>query len=47
LPQRPQGQQANKQQSTNEPKKVAKLMAMAMCRYITVHIARWRRFRAF
>ncbi len=25
---------------------VAVLMAMAMCRYITVHIARWRRFRA-
>jgi hypothetical protein len=46
LPQRPPGQQANKQQSTNAPKKVAKLMAMAMRRYITVHIARWRRLRA-
>ncbi len=42
----PGGQQANKQQSTNTPKKVAVLMAMAMCRYVTVHIARWRRFRA-
>ena len=32
LPQRPLGQQANKQQSTNTPKKVAVLMAMAMRR---------------
>ncbi len=46
LPQRPPGQQANKQQSTNTPKKVAVLMAMAMRRYVTVHIARWRRSRA-
>ncbi len=46
LPQRPPGQQANKQQSTNAPKKVAVLMAMATRRYITVHIPQWRRFRA-
>ncbi len=46
LPQRPPGQQANKQQSTNAPKKVAQLMAMAMRRYVTVHISQWRRFRA-
>ncbi len=46
LPQQPPGQQANKQQSTNTPKKLAILMAMAMRRYVTVHIARWRRFRA-
>jgi hypothetical protein len=39
------GQQANKQQSTNAPKKVAILMAMATRRYVTVHI-QWRRFRA-
>ncbi len=45
-PQRPPGQQANKQQSTNTPKKVAVLMAMAMCRYVTVCITRWRRSRA-
>jgi hypothetical protein len=45
-PQRPPGQQANKQQSTNAPKKVAVLMAMATCRYVTLHIAQWRRFRA-
>ncbi len=46
LPQRPPGQQANKQQSTNTPKKVAVLMAMAMRRYVTACIARWRRSRA-
>jgi hypothetical protein len=46
-PQRPPGQQANKQQSTNDCKKVSKTMAMAMCWYVTAHIARWRRFRAF
>ncbi len=46
LPQRPPGQQANKQQSTNTPEKVAVLMAMAMRRYVTVHIAWWRRSRA-
>jgi hypothetical protein len=46
LPQRLPGQQANKQQSTNTPKKVAVLMAMAMCRYVTVCIARWRRSEA-
>ncbi len=46
LPQWPPGQQANKQQSTNTPKKVAILMAMAMRQYVTMHIARWRRSRA-
>ncbi len=46
LPQRPPGQQANKQQSTNTPQKMAILMAMAMRRYITAHIAWWRRSRA-
>jgi hypothetical protein len=46
LPQRPPGQQANKQQSTNTPKKVAVLMAMAICRYVTACIAWWRRSRA-
>ena len=46
LPQRPPEQQANKQQSTNKPKKLALLMAMAMRRYVTTHIAQWRRFRA-
>ncbi len=40
------GQQTNKQQSTNTPKNLAVLMAMAMRRYVTVHIAQWRRFRA-
>ncbi len=43
----PPGQQVDKQLSTNDSKKVAKLMAMAMRRYVTAHIARWRRFRAF
>jgi hypothetical protein len=37
-PQRPPGQQANKQQSTNTPKKVADLIAMAMRRYVTARI---------
>ena len=46
LPHRPPGQQANKQQSTNTPKKVAVLMAMAMRQYVTARIARWRRSRA-
>jgi hypothetical protein len=46
-PQRLPGQQKNKQQSTNDSKKVAKLMAMVMRRYVTAHIAQWRRFRAF
>jgi hypothetical protein len=46
LPQRPPGQQANKQQSTNTPKKVAVLMAMAMRWYVTARIAQWRRSRA-
>jgi hypothetical protein len=45
-PQRLPGQQANKQQSTNTPKKLAVLMAMAMRQYVTAHVARWRRFRA-
>jgi hypothetical protein len=39
LPQRPPGQRANKQQSTNQPKKLAILMAMAMRWYVTAHIA--------
>jgi hypothetical protein len=46
LPQWPPGQQANKQQSTNTPTKGAVLMAMAMRRYITARIPRWRRPRA-
>ncbi len=46
LPQRLPGQQANKQQSTNTPQKVAVLMAMAMRWYVTARIARWRRSRA-
>jgi hypothetical protein len=46
LPQWPPGQQANKQQSTNTPKKVAVLMAMAMPRYVTARITQWRRSRA-
>jgi hypothetical protein len=46
LPQRPPGQQANKQQSTNTPTKLAVLMAMAMRRYVTACIAQWRRSRA-
>jgi hypothetical protein len=46
LPQRLPGQQANKQQSTNTPKIVAILMAMAMRQYVTARIAQWRRFRA-
>jgi hypothetical protein len=45
LPQRPLGQQANKQQSKNAPKNVAVLMAMATRWYVTMHIARWRRLR--
>jgi hypothetical protein len=45
-PQRLPGQQANKQQSTNTPRKQAGLMAMAMRRYVTAWIARWRRSRA-
>ncbi len=46
LPQQPPGQQANKQQSTNTPTKLAVLMAMAMRWYVTTRIARWRRSRA-
>jgi hypothetical protein len=39
LPQQPPGQQANKQQSTNTPRKQTVLMAMAMRRYVTAQIA--------
>jgi hypothetical protein len=39
LPQQPPGQQANKQQSTNQPKKLAMLMAAAVRRYNTACIA--------
>jgi hypothetical protein len=46
LPQRPPGQQAYKQQSTNTPAELAILMAMAMRRDLTECIARWRRSRA-
>ncbi len=46
LPQQPPGQQANKQQSTNTPKKVAMFMAAAVRRYNTARIAWWRRSRA-
>ncbi len=45
-PQRPPGQQAYKQQSTNTRAKMAILMAMAMRRYVTAHIAQWRSSRA-
>jgi hypothetical protein len=46
LPQQSPGQQANKQQSTNTPRKQAVLMAMAMHRYVTAWIPQWRRPRA-
>ncbi len=46
LPQRLPEQQANKQQSTNTPKKVAMLMAVVVRWYNTACIARWRRTRA-
>ncbi len=46
LPQWQSGQQANKQQSTSTPTKLAVLMAMAMRRYVTAHIPQWRRSRA-
>ncbi len=39
LPQRPPGQQAYKQQSTNTPAKLAVSMAMAMHWYAPMHIA--------
>jgi hypothetical protein len=39
LPQQPPGQQANKQQSTNTPRKQAILIAMAMRWYVTAQIA--------
>ncbi len=46
MPQRPPGQQINKQQSTNTPTKLDVLMATAMRRYVTTRIAQWRRSRA-
>ncbi len=46
LPQRPPGQQANKQESPNTPTKLAVLMVMAMRQYVTASIAQWRRSRA-
>jgi hypothetical protein len=46
LPQRPPGQQAYKQQSTNTPAKLAILMAIVMRRYVTARIPQWRRSRA-
>jgi hypothetical protein len=46
LPQWSPGQQTNKKQSTNTPTKLAISMAMAMYRYVTVHIAQWSRSRA-
>jgi hypothetical protein len=46
LPQRPPGQQAYKQQSTNTPAKLAIPMAMAMRWYVTACIVQWRRSRA-
>ncbi len=46
LPQQHPGQQANKQQSTNTPTKLAVLMAMSMRWYATLRIAQWRRSRA-
>ncbi len=45
-PQRPPGQQANKQQSTNTPTKLAVSMAMVMPWYVTARIVQWRRSRA-
>jgi hypothetical protein len=39
-PQQPPGQQANKQQSTNTPKKLAVLMAAVVRQYNTMQIAR-------
>ncbi len=46
LPQWLPGQQANKQQSTSTPKKVAILIAATVCQYNTACIAQWRRSRA-
>jgi hypothetical protein len=46
LPQRPPGQQANRQQSRNTPKKMAMFMAVAVHQYNTLHIVQWRRSRA-
>jgi hypothetical protein len=39
LPQQPPGQQANKQQSTNTPRKQAVLMAMVVRQYVTAWTA--------
>jgi hypothetical protein len=47
LPQQPPGQQANEQQSTNTPTKLAVLMAMVMRRYVIACIARWKRSTAY
>jgi hypothetical protein len=46
LPQKPPGQQANKQQRTNTPTLLAISMAMVMCRCVTARILQWRRSRA-
>ncbi len=46
LPQQLPGQQENKEQSSNTPRKQAVLMDMAMQQYVTAQIARWRRSRA-
>ncbi len=46
LPQRPPGQQAYKQQSTNTRAKMAILMTMVMHQYVTECITRWRKSRA-
>ncbi len=46
LPQWLPGQQANKHQSTNTPKKVAMFMAAVVHQYNTTRIAWWRRLRA-
>ncbi len=46
LPQWPPGQQANKQQSTNTPKKMAMFMAVAVHQYNSARITQWRRSRA-
>ncbi len=45
-PHQPPGQQANKQQSTNTPRKLAILMAMATQWYVSARIPQWRRSRA-
>ena len=49
LPWRPPGRQStiNKTMMQNTPPLLAIFMAVAVCRYYTVHIAWWRRFMAF